>query len=219
METLIHNLIEHKRQIAIGTASVIAGAALLIGYFRSGPDALSYVRAEAAFSQWEASPQNEELYQGMQKAIGTVPSLKKKYEGAIAQRLLDMEKIPEALAMARASLNRVRGDVPFHSAYGETSLLIQQGQFQEALQRAVALKEEMSSLADGKEGALLYAYNLLRIASLQQELKNRPGEKAGWEELESYLQRHGETAVLLFNDFSENTLSLSQYIAERKRSL
>lgn len=216
MEEFIQNLIEQKKRIAISALSIIAGAAILIGSMRSGPDALSYARAESAFSEWNASPENEQLYLGMRKAMQDVPSLQKKYEPAIAQKLFSTARVDEALIMAERSLKRVRNDVPFHSDYAATSLVIQRGGFQQALEQAVALKERMK--ADQK-GAILYAYNLFRIASLQQELKNRPGEKAGWEELESYLADNGKVAEVFMNGFAEEKVLLKEYILERKRAL
>lgn len=217
----IQNLSERKKQIAVGSASVIAGVAILIGYFQSGPNALTYAAAEAAFSSWEASPQDDQLYQSMQEAIRSVPALQKKYEASIAQKLLNTDKINEALVMANRSLNRVKEDAPFHMTYAETSLLIEQGGFQQALENAVALKEQMgnSFLTEQKGGSLLYVHNLLRIACLQQQLKNRPGEKAAWEELESFLQTDTRLAHTLLGSFSEKQVNLSQYITERKKTL
>ncbi len=219
--SLIQNLSERKKQTAIGSASVIAGVALLIAYFQSGPNALSYAKAEAAVAEWTASPLDHALYQSMQEAIHTVPALAKKYEASIAQTLLNTEKIHEALIMATRSLERVKEDVPFHTHYAQTSLLIEQGSFQQALENAVALKEQMgqSYLAEHRAGSLLYAHNLLRIACLQQELRNRPGEKAAWEEVETFLQTNTPLSHLLLSNFSEKEISLTQYIAARKKSL
>ena len=221
VSAFIQNLSERKKQFAIGSASVLAGAAILIGYFQSGPNALSYAKAEKAFSAWEASPLDDALYQSMKEAMKGVPALEKKYEATIAQTLLNMDKIDEAAAMAGRSLDRLKDEAPFHAIYAKTSLLIEQGSFQQALESAVALKEQMgpSYFSENKGGAALYAYNLLRIACLQQELKNCPGEKAAWEELETLLQTKTPTASALLVNFSEKQLDLIQYIAERKKIL
>jgi len=221
VSAFIQNLSEKKKQFAIGAASMLAGSAILIGYFQSGPNALSYAKAETAFAAWEASPLDEALYQSMKEAMKGVPALEKKYEATIAQTLLNTDKIDEAVAMAGRPLDRLQGEAPFHTAYAKTSLLIEQGSFQQALEDAVALKEQMgpSYFSENKGGAVLYAYNLLRIACLQQELKNRPGEKAAWEELESLLQTKTPMASALLVNFSEKQLDLTQYIAERKKVL
>lgn len=220
-ENWIQNLSERKKQIAIGAASVIAGVAILIGYFQSGPNALSYATAEAAFAEWEASPLDEQLYKSMQETIRSVPSLQKKYEASIAQKLLNTDKIDEALVMANRSLSRVKEEAPYHATYAQTSLLIEQGGFQQALENAVALKEQMGSsfVTEHKGGSLLYVHNLLRIACLQQELKNRPGERAAWEELEKFLKSETRLVKTLLGSFSEKQVNLNQYIAERKKAL
>lgn len=221
INALIQNLNEQRKQIIVGTTAVLAGVTILISYFQSGPNALSYAQAEAAVAQWEASPQDDGLYQSMVDALKSVPSLQKKYEPTIAQNLLNTEKIDQALIMANRSLCRVKEDVPFHATYAQTSLLIEQGSFQKALEDAVALKEQMgdSYLSDLKGGSLLYAHNLLRIACLHQELNNRPGEKAAWEELEAFLQTKTHASQLLLSSFSEKEIDLTQYINERKKSL
>jgi hypothetical protein len=217
----MQNLSEKKKQLIIGTVSVIGGVALLIGYFLSGPNALNYASAEMAYAKWSASPHDDQLYESMKEAIRSIPALQKKYEASIAQKLLNIDKINEALVLANQSLYRVKEEVPFHAMYAKTSLLIEQGNFQESLQQAVALKELMGSsfLTEQKAGSLLYVYNLLRIACLQQELKNRPGEKAAWEELEAFLKTDSRLAQTLVESFSDQQANLNQYIAERKKAL
>jgi hypothetical protein len=217
----IQNLSERKKQIIIGSSSVMAGVALLIGYFTTGPDALSYAKAEDAFAKWRDSPTDDGLYRGMMQAMSQVPALGEKYEAEIAQKLIDTNKLEDALVMANRSLSRVKDEAPFHTSFAENTFLIEQGSFQKALEMAVALKESMgrSYLDQYKGGSLLYAHNLLRIAFLQQELKNRPGEKAAWEELEELLDAKTPLAELVLASFSEKKINLSQYITERKKAL
>ena len=215
------NLSERKKQIGLSIASVIAGSAVLIGYFQSGPNAIRYAEAEGAFAKWIASPDDEFLYKTMQEAMRNVPALQNKYEAAIAQKLILTNKLEDALGMASNSLSRIKDEVPFHATYASTSLLIERGSFQEALEKAVTLKEQMgtSYLTEAKGGSLLYMHNLLRIACLQQALRNRPGEKAAWEELETYLHTESRPARLLLGSFTDQKIGLAQYIAERKKSL
>ncbi len=217
----IHLLSEHKRQIAIGTLSVIAGSMLLIGYFQSGPDALSYAEAESLFSKWQEAPLDDRLYASMKEALRSVPALERKYEAAIAQKLIIADQIDDALLLANRSLNRVKEDVPYHANFAETSLLIEQGGFQEAFEWAISLKEKMAKAFSEEEigKSLLYLHNLLRIACLQQELGNRPGELAAWNELESFMKMHREISQILIHTFSQAKVDLTHYIAERKKSL
>lgn len=212
---------ENKKRIVIGSASVVAGVAILIGYFNSGPKALQYAEAESAFAQWKKSPLDEKLYSSMKQALSSVPSIGKKYEATIAQKLLNTDRVEEALVMANRSIGRVKEEAPFHVTFAESSLLIEQGNFQQALENAVALKEEMGSsfsCAD-KGGSLLYVHNLLRIACLQQALKNGPGEMVAWEELEKFLQANKRLSKVLLGNFSSKEVDLTQYIQMRKKEL
>lgn len=211
-EYFLKNFTGRKKELVTGSLSVLAGITILIAYFQSGPSADSYAAAQAAFSQWEASPQDETLYNQMKAAIHKVPALEKKYEAVIAQKLLNTARIDEGLELAHRSLSRVKDEAPFHSLYAQTSLLIEQGSYQQALQEAVSLKEKLSP------ASLLFAHNLLRIACLQHELKNRPGEKAAWEELETFLE-NSPFADLLLANFSSKQVDLHQYIVARKQQL
>jgi hypothetical protein len=217
MDRFLQSMLEKKKEWMTGAAAFAGGAALLLGYLYSGPDAKAYANAETAVSKWQASPEDEKLYEAMRLAIQSVPELGKKYEATIAQNLIGSNKINEALVMACRSIQRVKEDAPFHATFATTSLLIEQGSFQQALENAVALKELMGKEFQSKVkgGSLLYAYNLLRIACLQQTLKNRPGEKAAWEELESFLTLSDE----IIDSFSDKKVDLRKYIAERKKWL
>lgn len=216
-----------QRRWIISAVALIAGGAILIAYFQAGPKAVSYARAKEAFAKWKASPENETFYEEMKTAFQTVPGQGDAHEASVAQSLMNKEKIAEALSFAQRPLQALKEEAPFHASFGETSLLIEQGAFQEALERSVSLKEQMVREWDierlGKEtplagGTILYAQNLLRIACLQKELENRPGEKVAWEELEAFLEK-GPTASLIYGNFREKGIDLSHYIAERKRFL
>jgi len=223
---LLQNLTLKKKEWLTSGAAFVAGVVVLVIYFQSGPKAPAYAQAEKAFTKWETSPQDETLFLEMKKALKKTPSLNEKYEAPIAQALLNGEKIKEALVLARTPLESLREEAPFHALYAETSLLIEQGIYQEALEKAVSLKERMNQdcnldrlAAELVGGSLLYAHNLLRIAFLQKELKNKPGEKAAWEEVEAFLGREGPVAEMIFGTFQEKGATLSAYIAERKKQL
>lgn len=216
---LLEKLPEYKKQIVIGSLSVIAGMALIIGYFQIGPDALVYAEAESAYSKWERSHFDENLYESMLEAVRKAPEIEKKYAPTIAQSLVFSGKIADALVLANGSLKKVKADVPYHADYAETSLLIEQRMFQQALEKAVALKVGMgdAGLEKAKGGSFLYLHNLLRIACLQQELKNLHGEIAAWEEFEDFLAQNPKLSSVLMSHFSEAEVTLTEYIANRKQ--
>jgi hypothetical protein len=198
---------------------------MLVFYFQAGPQADLYASGESAYAKWRAAPEDEALYQTMRGALQKTPALEKRYEAAIAQTLFDLGKTEEGLGLARNSLKRVDGETPFHTAYAAQTLLIQQGNYSEALKGALELQEKMDVLLDRTAwnahslsgGSLLYAYNLLRIASLQQELGNQAGEQAAWAELETYFEKNPLAAQVIRENFSESGIGLDHYLQKRRR--
>lgn len=207
----------------------LAGVGVAFVYFQTDTKADVYAQAKTVFTKWEAAPENELLLKQMKIALHKVPVLEKKYEPVIVQKLIEMGKSIEALEMAHHSLKGMNEEAPFHAIFSETSLLIEQGLYQQALERSVGLKEKMANTTDVANfsgdrligGAVLYAHNLMRIASLQHALKNKPGEMASWEEFESFLRARETSAVgaLILNNFQNKGINLFHYIAERKKEL
>jgi hypothetical protein len=210
-------------------AALIAGLAVLVYYFQSGPMALDFAKAELLVAKWRSLPEDASLFQQMSHALKKVPALQKKYEPVIAQKLIDGGRSAEALQIAYRSLESAKKEAPYHAHFAETSLFIERGEHQEALERSAGLKEKMLRECNVEAfsgarligGSVLFAYNLLRIACLQQELKNQPGERAAWEELEKFLKKNenGPAALTLLSNFQEKDLDLTDYIAERKSLL
>jgi len=207
-------------------AATLAGIAVLIFYFQSGPKAPDFAQAETLVAKWTSLPEDKALFQEMSRALRKVPALQKKYEPVIVQKLMEGGRGAEALQIAYRSLALAREEIPYHANFAETSLIIEQGEYQTALERAAGLKEKMARECNIEAfwgsrsvgGSLLFAHNLLRIACLQQELKNGPGEMAAWEELDKLLKKNSDspTSHLLLSSFQEKGLDLTHYIAERK---
>ena len=117
-------------------------------------------------------------------------------------------------------------EAPFHADFSKATLLIERGEYQEALEKAVCLKQTLALQKEGLRAlqprqSAIYAHNLLRIAFLQQALKNVYGEKAAWEELESFLEKEKDARACreLLTTYSENGVDLRTYIKERKKQL
>lgn len=216
---------DRKRYVTSALACVL-GVIVLIVYFQMGPTPESYARAEESVAKWEKSG-DAIAYQEMRQALKKAPALESKYAAMIAQRLFEQDRLSEALQFAHGSLKHLETEAPFHASYGETSILIEKGSYQDALERSVVLREAMKNSFDFAKtvgghpvgGALLFAHNLLRIAYLQKELNNKPGEKAAWEELETFLQGKEVLESRVFQAFRDKGLNLIEYIQERKRLL
>lgn len=222
------NWFADKRWIT-SAAAALAGVTLLIYYFQAGPKAPDFAQAETLVAKWTSVPDDNSLFQEMSKALRKVPALQKRYEPIIAQKLMEGGKGAEALQIAYRSLDPAREEIPYHSHFAETTLLIEQREYQKALERAAVLKEKMVRECDVEAfsgarligGSVLFAHNLLRIACLQQELDNKPGELAAWQDLEAFLRKNEKspTSMLLVSSFHERGLDLTDYIAERKIQL
>lgn len=221
---------EKKREILLALAVFGVGLGAWIGFLQAGPDASQYAQAQKRLFSWIQSPQEESLLQEMKKSLHQFPDLQQRFEPLLAQKYLDIKQVAEALPLAHRSLKRVHAEIPFHAAFAAGSLLIEQGIYQEAFEQSVALKEQLSHFLEtesrGKDpmkgGVVLYAHTLIRIACLQQVLKNGPGEKAAWEEVESYLfskERRQEVAEQVLSQFSDRQVDLAMYIQDRKREL
>ncbi len=215
-----------NKRLVHATVACMSGLLLLALYFQTAPKPEAYLAAEEVVSKWKEEG-SEISYDEMRRTLQKVPALEKKYASLIAQKLFQRNQLKDALELAHKSIEQIRDDAPFHASYGNTSLLIEQGFYQDALEKSVALKEQMLRECDlhswaGRQpvgGSLLFTHNLLRIACLQKELKNRPGEKAAWDELERFLTEKETLAHLLYNNFRDKGLDLSHYIAERKKQL
>lgn len=204
----------------------MAAGVLLILYFQMGPKPELYAKAEAAMAKWRKIP-NGQTYEEMRSFLKKTPALEKKYRPLIAQKLLEGGRISEGVTLAYQALQEARREAPLYAAYAETSLWVEQKSYQKALQQAVALREEMRRLPDWevraneglKSGRILYVHNLIRIAFLQKELQNQPGEKAAWEELEAFLKPREELSAVAYEPFRDKEICLAHYIAERKKDL
>ena len=217
----------YSKWLSIG-ASTAAGFLVLAFYFQSGPKAAAFAEAKRTFVQWMERPYDEHRLTGLVHALQKMPQLKEKYEPILVQKFIEGGRGGEVLDLAAKAIALAKTETPLHAAYAETTLLIEQEQYQLSLERAVALKTKMASeggvihLLENPAfgGAVLYGYNLVRIAFLQQELGNGPGEKAAWEELETFLSLIGEEmAQPLSRGLEEKGFSLTDYIRERKGML
>ena len=151
------------------------------------------------------------------------PELHSKYDGAITQFLITA-KINKGI-MPFFSSGISKNALPFYNDYTKASLSIAEGKHQEALDTAIELKKSMrpnpSIPQQEKLGETLYAYNLLRIATLQRTLDNPEAEHIAWEELQRLATWNDTDSAYweILNNFREEGVSLIDYIEMRQRQL
>lgn len=183
------------------------------------------------------NPSLESTLAKLEKITQEYPELQPKYEGIIAQFLLLQKEEQKASLFSKKILKRVQTDeLPIYSRFTEITLLTSQGNYQEALSQSQALHKELldsfqsppHSKSDSST-ALLFAYNLLRIAMLNKQTEHKEGEIKAWQEWERYAAIDKENKDPLFIDpksfgkikdfFKEGNFSLDQYIGRRKEIL
>jgi hypothetical protein len=167
----------------------------------------------------------------LQKLMSSHPELHAKYDGPIAQALILEGNGAEAQTFANGALQRTANEEsPYYVDFARTSLLISQQHYSDALQNAVKLKETMSSA--NLEANSLFALNLIRIATLQQQLGNREGELAAWNQFTAYAKRASDSDLLgadgrkesqsfaqLMSSFAQGSISFDNYVEMRRKSL
>jgi hypothetical protein len=220
----------HRGQALAWGAGGVAVLLCVIGYIALGPSDRDVRSAARAFAQWKDDPASDALMKRMMRAVRRVPGLELSLESEIVQTLLVAGQPEKAGLLAKAPLERLTAVSPFHAAYAKTSLLIEQREYQKALEAAVALKEKMEGQLDPalwkgssiQGGSALFVCNLLRIACLQRQLGNGPGELAAWEEMKGLMEAEGRSsaaAQLLQTSFGSAQFTLADYISLRERSI
>ena len=178
------------------------------------------------------------MFKKLEKPLNRTPELQAKFGALVAQHFLTINDPKRAEKFAKQSWKRT-GDLlsPYYADFSHTSLLISQRKFPEALDAAHQLKTKMAEdthFWDSRDkmirsGGILYAYNLVRIATLEREIGSPSGELAAWDEL---LSNAGWTSAaptskmfdpeaysLLQNIFQDGKISLQDYILQRREEL
>ncbi|MBA2368541.1 MAG: hypothetical protein H0V82_05915 [Candidatus Protochlamydia sp.] len=180
-----------------------------------------YFRAEIAFQELQKTIQNKEKSAAYVNELTSImerrPELHAKYDGALAQYFI-IENQPEAAEkFARSTFSRIKPDqLKLFESYANTSLLITQGLYQEALQRSMQLQTQLAVISQDKFKGTLEIYNLLRVAILHQQLGQKEDELAAWETLLAQAEENTDTFLPIYQSFKSGQTTLGQYIDERK---
>ncbi|MBA2727287.1 MAG: hypothetical protein H0U49_03830 [Parachlamydiaceae bacterium] len=198
---------------------------------------IDYYDANQIFQVFQAGGEgSQEAFDKLTQVLKRQHDLQSKYDGLIAQILIDRGNIDQAIPFAQEALSRVTGDhLPFYIEYSANTLLIAKNQDVEALQSSLALKAKMlESIAKSENvetpsfGGTLFAFNLLRIATLEQKVGSPAGELAAWNEWQNYSKGYilfesnavdNKAFFTLANGISEGKVSLQDYINTRLQQL
>ena len=190
--------------------------------------------------QQEAQPASKaqiEAFSKLTQLIAKQPDLGSKYDARIAQELIDRQDYKQAKPFAEAALDRVSKDqIPFYVDYAQITLLIAGHHFEEAIKQSIALKEEiLKALSQWNETAkehssseLLFAFNMLRIPLLQQQIGAKVDERQSWDEWKSYSNSESHSLPSTFDTkafntvaqlFTDGSVSLNNYIDMRMQMI
>lgn len=219
---------------------ILAGMVLLfiLGYKLAGMSGTKseadYVHVQNEFVRFQESPDSEvqeESYKKLVALIDRHPELHAKYDGLIAQTLLNRSQIAEAQKFATSGLDRTRSENdPYYTEFAQTTMLIAQEKYTDALQHSQALQQKMLPLVtkENNYGGVLFANNLVRIAMLQQQLGDKKGELQTWQEWKKLAGLSKESAATQIDPmsfqainslYSEGKISLMEYIEFREKAL
>jgi hypothetical protein len=211
----------------------LIGASRMVGWMQKGREA-DLISADLIYQKWRGDPEG---LQKIEKWLTRHPELRAKYGAEIAHKLLFSSQGGLAEGYASAALKKLQEVSPHYAVFSRGSLMIAEGKLPEALEAAKGLKRDMegdTSFWDEQSrvlahGALLYGYNLIRIAVLEGQVGTPEGELVAWKE---FKQRAGWTDVPLESKISDpeayqmieknfriEELTLHDYIADREQKL
>lgn len=161
----------------------LLGYRFLGGYSSSTQDFYQAESSYRAFVKEHDADKQQQALDTLAGLLKSIPTLQSKYDGLIGQVLLNRGQIKEAEPYIQRTLARTSGDhTPYYPDYANTSLTISHQAYEEALNQAQALDTQLSE----DKNPVLKAYNLLRIAMLEQQLGNKAGELQAWEKFRPF---------------------------------
>lgn len=201
-----------------------------------------YMQAAADFALFQKPAANgstaaNEALQSLNSIMAAHSELHAAYDGAIAQTLLNRGQPAEAKPFAQRVLNRTKSDeLPYYSDFASTTLLIAEQQYAQALEKAIKLQSMMSEQIDRTAaepersfGDILFAFNLLRVAMLHQQLGNKDLELQAWQKWKQYagldkaakenLKVNPQAFRSLIQQLAIGSISLPDYISHREKLL
>ena len=199
-------LIKHGKTL-LWLALVIIIALFFVYYWTAGRREQAeddFVLAIREMNLLQSADDQGDALEKLTAILRRYPELEAKYDGRIAQSLINQNEVSAADPFAVRNIQRISDEpVPNQIAYSKITLLIDQQKYQQALNESKQLKEK----AIGNQ--TLYAMNLIRIALLQNQLGLTADSKASWEELQNL---DNAKAKAVIEHFNEKGITLEEYI-------
>ncbi|MCH9612280.1 MAG: hypothetical protein S4CHLAM102_07660 [Chlamydiia bacterium] len=227
----------YRYQISTGILFVIAFAMLVTTWLkRESRFFFDHLKAQQELARVLSDPKAlPGALSGISEMFDRYPETKGGAEGQIGQMLIADGRVDEAQRFGSDMLKRVKFNHSFYQDFSQNTLLVLEKNYDEALKRSVGLQGDMKknraiTTSQGGYGAILFAFNLFRIASLHRELGQFEEELAALEELEKYVtspsQGNGDTLVSMkqglaqfSNHFESGKVGLMDYVQMRIKYL
>lgn len=170
--------------------------------------------------------------ESLEATLRTYPELAGRVGDILAQHFLTMRQVESAEKYAEAAFQRTSFAKSHYTDFARNSLLIEEKEYSKALEASNRLKDEM--LEDGAWmtddfGGMLFGFNLIRIAFLNQLLGSSDRELEGILEVKKFLGwglQANERGVMddkigkaLLKHFSDQNVSMIDYFNERELEL
>jgi len=182
---------------------------------------VNFINAENDYQRFAKENQPVALQENLDKLkniLSAMPELHTKYDGLIAQKLITENEVTASIPFAMRAIDRTKAEnAPFYSDYSLITLLVAEQKLEQALADSLALKHSLLNSENGSH-ELLFASNLLRIATLQQQLNLKQEELNTWAEWKEAVNNH-ESFQKLLKSLNQEKISLSRYIEAREKLL
>jgi len=228
-----------KRRVLLATllTLLILCACLFQLSNRLFPSSTASLTSKKQFYSASLRTDIEELSK-LEASLKKDPFLRAKLGQSLAQKFLAVGDIQKAHHYAKAAFQRTHDlNSSYYARFANNTFAIVNHDYKEALREAKQLKTDLEqdlAFWDRKDkflksGSILYAYNLIRIASLERALGSQEGElvawnefvqNAGWEGAPKNPQIYDQEAYsLVASNFNRGEVSLLDFIKERKKIL
>ena len=198
-----------------------------------------FLSAHLAYNAWNEGEELDTVFlTNLKTYMKKHPELDHRYEKPVLQRLMAHGELKLSLPIIEKGLAKVVERSSYYDRFGQVSLLVANGHLEKALAESEALKNDLMYDNEFWEvskkehrGSLLFAFNLMRIAMLNQSLEKTSEEYAAWRELKCFASwEEGEVALdravldkeafsTLEKHFSDHGITLKDYIQFRERSI
>ena len=237
---------EHGATVLYGFGVLLAVLVIALFWLSRGAtqQEADYLAADLAFQEFTQSsadqlnPTENTAFRRLKEMIHQHPELGARYNGLIAQTFLRLGDIQQALVYGNKALPALtKENLPFYEDYSKTSLLIADGQYEDAFRRADFLQKKMveagslygADLTEKGFGNNLIVLNTIRLGMLHQRLNRDVDELQSWETLRQLqasddatiapIKMDPATVEAILGAFKTGKVSFSDYIQDRKKNL